>query len=201
LEVRDRGAPQYEGRFLYRWEEPVPGERWFGLELEAGGSDGSSRQDLDLGDQVVFGGQSFPGPGRLDVDYEWRRLGLGLATGRESEDVEARGRLGLAWQDLRLSLEQGSQRAHGSDGWVGVLAGFDFLWAFSDWIGLEMRAELSTRLTKQSGELEFAAALAPRSPVQLLVGWRWIDAYSALESESDVDLSLQGPVVALRAGF
>lgn len=201
IEIRDGGATQVEGRFLYRWDEPDAEGAWSGLELEVGGADGDDTQELALGDAVDFGGTTFLGPGPLAIDYELRRASLAFVHGRENEEVRAWIALGLGWQEIDLRLATATQRAHGSDGWGGVLAALGFRWSPVELVGLETRGELLTQLEASRSELEVAAVFPPRAPLGLALGWRWVDSYTVLEGGSDVDLRLNGPFVALRVTF
>lgn len=149
VEIHDRGVTQLEVRGTGRFEDPAPGETWFGLRLEGARASDSTHQGLSATDDVALGGQ----------------------------------------------------RAHGDDRWVGALTGAEFTWTPTTWIGLEGRAALTTRLRAQSGEFELAVAIAPRSALYGRIGWRWLDADSSLEGESDLDLALGGPLIALRGTF
>lgn len=197
VEIHDRSATHLEVRGTGRFDDPGDGA-WLGLRVEGARASGTTDQGLSGGDTVVLGGQTFLGPGSLGIDYTWNRAALALAIGRDAPDLRSLAVVGLSWQALELDLTQGAQRASGSDRWVGVLTGAEFTWTPTAWIGLEGRAALTTSLRAQGGELELAVAIAPRSPLTILLGWRWLDGYSTLEGESDLDLGLTGPLVALR---
>jgi len=201
VEIRDRGVPQYDGRFLYRWQKSAPEGRWSGLELHLGLARGDETQDLGPGDVVALGGRSLFGPDTLDIDYELRRASLGLLLGRQTEAISAYGIIGAGWQEVEVDVSSGAQDAHGSEEWTGVLGGLGFQWTPFAVLGLESRAALTTDLVSDSTELELAVVLLPRSTMSLALGWRWLEVHTVVESESDVDLELDGPLLGLRVSL
>lgn len=150
---------------------------------------------------VVLDGQILPRARRLDVDYELRKASLGLSGGRHAEDVHAYGTAGLGWHELEVELTSPTQRAQTSERWVGVLVALGFLWTPLDGVGLETRGEFIPDLSSQASQLELGVVLAPRSPVALALAWRWLGEFVAHESQSDLDLRLDGPFLSMRVQF
>jgi hypothetical protein len=100
------------------------------IELELTGAKGSARQNLFLGQSVVFAGQSFLGPqqikheyefGFFDVAYRWRRF-----FGEGAVGIEALGGLGFLKFDHTMTGT--TQRASADLGSAGLMGGFGFLW-------------------------------------------------------------------------
>lgn len=199
-------APATEGQVALRKRHDFK----LKIELDVSNGEGEFTQNLLAGEQLDIGGQSFLGPGAVDVDFELSRASIVVrAANRFSNNVGLDGFLGVGRSELDIRLRQAAHTERDNNTTYGPLLGATLAYYPLEPLRLFCEGSLHMGFAEGFGtvlvtSLDIGASVALGEHVEFVAGWRRLTYEADYESDydrSDLDLKLRGPLLALHLGF
>ena len=220
INATDRGVFIPSGRvgigISPKAESPSVPHTGHALELGASGGSGDDQQEMAAGERpVVFGGRTFNSPVAMRHEFDFRFYELAYRYRHffgQSRDfgIEALG--GLAYAQLDLTVDSGTQRASEKLGSGGVLGGFGLLWNFRPTTSLQSRVTLfvsgQNEDVSTATRFDVYVAQALGRHAALRAGWGVWNVRSIREANdnlsslnSPIHLRFSGPALGLDIAF